>query len=519
MSTTSTSGSDKHLSLQRLIRNGVANFSRGVATGVVALTLPALLVRFLTPSSFTSWVILIQIATYVTLLEAGLQVSVGKFIAHESAQADARQRDSYYFGGIILLLGCAVIGIIAVILLSTRLSIIFPKIAQADLLEARTALFLIAGSAALGLPASAATGIFMGLERSSVPAGVIGGGRVIQCAVTVLVANLTHRLVPTAQAFAITSLTITVSQFAAVKLVGLGVKYSNSKISRKIFLDLLNYSATLSLWTAAGILVTGLDLPIVAYYDLASVAAYSLSASLISVFVGLASVIFNALLPRTAALVALGKTESVKALMINSTRFCCGLVLVCVVVGFLFAKPIMNLWIGETMAVRAIPFVRLLIIANSIRMLLIPFALILVGSGFHHLARFTPVAEGLANVIASVCLAAKFGGVGVAVGTIVGAVFGALLAVFYAMPRAHLVSCSPRTFLVDCVGRTLVLAVPACVLDVALPRLNIISQSIAWIATVVVTGLIFVTITLTVSEWNLLRIRANNLFRRRIFYT
>lgn len=493
-------GSKSH-SRSRLIRNSVANVSRGLATGVVALVLPALILRSLPKGEFAVWILILQIATYVALLEAGLQVTVGKFVAQEVARDRIRDRDSYFLAGMVLLGGCAVIGFAVIGVFALGFPVFFPKIPVSQLSLARESLLYVGGSAALSLPAAAATGVFIGLERNSVPAILIGGGRLLQCVITAAVAANTRHIIPTAMAFGFVSLLITLSQFIAVKFISPKITPSTKHLSRPVFKNLVSYSATLSLWTAAGILVTGLDIPIVARFDFPAVTPYALSATLIAVFVGLASLLFNALLPRVSALVALNREAEVRDLLLNSTRLCCAIVVVAGLAGYYGSEQVLRLWVGNEMAKSAAPIVKLLIIANAVRMPLIPFSLVLMGSGFHVLARYTPIAEGLSNVVTSLFLASMMGSIGVAIGTIVGAAVGITLAIALAMPKAKTVSCSVNVFLIDGIGRVLVLGLPWILVGCFFPVLSSLAKTGLCAVAFLITVLILATVTLKTQEW------------------
>ena len=55
---------------------------------LVALVLPPLLVHRLTPAEYSAWVLILQCAAYVNLLDLGLQTAVGKYIAAHDALSD-----------------------------------------------------------------------------------------------------------------------------------------------------------------------------------------------------------------------------------------------------------------------------------------------------------------------------------------------------------------------------------------------------------------------------------------------
>ncbi len=491
----------------RLLKNAGANVGRGIATGLVALALPAFLVKSLSPESFSVWALVIQIASYLSLLESGLQVAVGRFVAQEAARGDHQRRDAFYHAGLFLLLALAVIGVAGAFGAAALLSTFFPQVPPGQLSDARLALVVVGGSAALSLPASAASGVFIGLERNGIPSAIIGLGRIAQCVVTAITAHQTKSLSQTAIVFSGMALAISAAQMAAVKFFGPGLRLRGSTLTRPIFRELVCYSANLSLWTVSMLLVNGLDLPIVARFEFNHVAAYALTTSLISVFVGLAGVILNVLVPRTSSLVTLNQTAEVRRLMFNATRIASAMVIVFGIPAFFGARVILGLWVGPLLAEQGTPLFRLLLVANSLRMPFMPFALVLMGSGYHPLARLAPITEGITNVLCSLVLASFLGALGVAMGTVIGAFVGSALATFYTMPKVQDVACKPSQFLLDGIGRVLLVALPIVTLLLTYDRLPAAIKVITSLFAMLCSAIIVCTVTLTEDEWNSLKSR------------
>ena len=96
-----------------ILRNTLANLARGMATTLVTLLLPVILVRSLPAHSYTSWVLCVQLSTYILFLEAGTQVSVGKFVARERATGNQLSRDAYLLASLVILAVLTVLGLVA----------------------------------------------------------------------------------------------------------------------------------------------------------------------------------------------------------------------------------------------------------------------------------------------------------------------------------------------------------------------------------------------------------------------
>src|SRR5437899_7307515 len=80
----------------RLAKNAAANLARGGAAGIVALFLPAILVRHMSQLDYSVWVLVLQVAAFCGYLDFGLQTAVGRYVAFANEKRDAEQRDSIF---------------------------------------------------------------------------------------------------------------------------------------------------------------------------------------------------------------------------------------------------------------------------------------------------------------------------------------------------------------------------------------------------------------------------------------
>ncbi len=65
----------------RIAKNAAANLIRGGTAGVVAVFLPAILIRHMAQAEYSAWVLVLQVSAYCTYLDFGLQTAVGRYIA------------------------------------------------------------------------------------------------------------------------------------------------------------------------------------------------------------------------------------------------------------------------------------------------------------------------------------------------------------------------------------------------------------------------------------------------------
>ena len=128
-------------------------------------------------SEYSVWVLVLQVAAYSSYLDFGLQTAVGRYIAIANEKRDPHQRDSVFSTAFVGLSIGSVIAIMALIVVACIAGRIFPKIPVALLPSMRAALLIVGSSIAFGLPSSAWSGVFIGIQRNELIAAVIGGSK------------------------------------------------------------------------------------------------------------------------------------------------------------------------------------------------------------------------------------------------------------------------------------------------------------------------------------------------------
>ena len=490
-----------HRGNRRLFTNALLNLSRGAASALLPIALPAVLIRQLRPpDAFSAWVLILQVAAYVALLDLGLQVAVGRFVAREQQREATASRNAYYRGAVLMLAACAVLGVLSVTVVSWRLDLFFPNIPISVLSKARWAMFIVGVAASLGLPGSAAAGFFIGLERNVVPTVILGSGKAVQWIATSLTAWATHDLLLTAAAFGASYLIIQLLQLASVRILVPDSSSRVTRLARAPFKELVNYCATVSLWTVGSLLVTGLDIILVNRFQFGLVAAYASAANLIAVFIGIMSSAFNVLGARSSALDAGGNSERIGSLLLTASRWCGVLTLFAGIVAWTCGPWGLTRWLGPAIGLQALPILRILVIANGLRMPLVPYSVMLLGTGQQRVALWAPIVEGIANLIASVALGRIYGAIGVAFGTLIGAAFGVLWQIVINIPRTTVIPCRRLAFVREGYAKAAVAFMPLLVLFVpavsADPTLRIGVVGIA----IILTAAAFWFITLQENE-------------------
>lgn len=422
---------------RRFIKNAVANLGRGGATALVAVFLPPLLVRHMTAVSYGVWVLVMQVAAYIGYLDFGLQTAIGRYIAYATERRDYQQRNSVFSTAFAGLVAAAFVGLLLLLAAAAVVPVVFPSIPAETVPIMRWALLILGASMALGLPASAWSGVFIGLQRYEIPALVIGGARLISAVGVVIAAFAGRSVITMAAIMAITNVLSYGVQYAAAKRILPDVKFMASMVRRATANELLHYCFGLTVMSFSMLLVTGFDLILVGRFQFNAVTAYSVSAAMITFVAGALSAVLNVMMPHAAALHARQDPEELGRLVVLSTQVGVILLIFSGIPPLIYAAPILRLWIGQQYVPTGQPILVVLLIANMIRLVGLPYAIVLISAGQQRFIKISPLTEGITNLIASVALGAMMGAIGVALGTLIGSVFSVTTHLFYSMPRTN----------------------------------------------------------------------------------
>lgn len=421
----------------KLAKNSVWNFARGSAAAIAALLLPPVLVRHMGAEAFAVWALVLQIAAYVAYLDLGLQAAVGRYVAFATEINDSEARDGIFstaFAGLSL---AALLGIVLIVLAAAAAHRIFPSVPAAMLGPMRWATVIVGISVALGLPASALSGVFAGLQRYDIPALAIGGAKVISAAGLVVAALEGKSLVTMAVILAGANLLSYAVQYEALRRVLPDLRFRLALIQAATVRELSGYCFSLSVWLFSMLLVNGFDLILVARFQFSAMAPYAVAATLVVFLAGSQNAIFGVIMPHAATLQARANSEGLGKLLISSTRLGVLTLLATGLPLIVFAAPLLKVWIGPAFAQSGAGLLVILVVANMVRLAGSPYASILIGTGQQRLVTVSPLMEGICNLVLSIVLGLRYGAIGVAWGTLIGAVVGMSAHVLYNMKKTE----------------------------------------------------------------------------------
>ncbi len=451
-----------------LLKNAMANVVRGTAGALVAVILPPFLTRLMSSDAFGAWSLVLQLSAFVGYLDFGIQTAIGRFVAHTGESGDTEHRDRIVSTSMAVLVAAGALGIAGTAGLALLIPRVFHQVPPLLLRDSRWALVLVGGSLAVGLPCSLINGIFAGIQRYEIPAAVIGGSRLLSALFVILIVRRGGDITQMGAAVAAVNLASYGVQYLLYRKMAPRVQFSSNLVSRRAGRELFDYSFSLSVWSVAMLMVSGLDVSLVAHFEFEKVAYYSVAATLIVFLTGVQNALFNVMIPSTAVMQARASSIQLGQVMITATRYGSFILLLMGLPLLLAAKGILAMWVGPRYAEQGAQILEVLTIANMIRLTAVPYVMILIGTGQQRLVTVTPLLEGGSNLIASAIGGFLFGGIGVAIGTLVGAVVGVSGNLFYNMRRTMEVRFRIADYVRDGLLRPLVCALPLLAVDLGL---------------------------------------------------
>lgn len=415
-------------------KNAVANLAKMSASWLVVLFLPPLLVRVLDKPTYATWVLVLQIGTYVGIFDGGIQSAIGRFVARaDGLQDDRYMRQTLSSAGLIMLIAGIATALLTA-LVSWQLDHLFHGIPSSIGPDARKALFIVGMSLALSLPFSTLAGVFLGLQMNQVNALAGSLGKIAGAAGAAWAAYHRQGLYAMALWIGLGNLLQALIYLLAWKRFSASGFLRRAHITRSALREFINFCYAMFATQLGGILITGMDMPVVAAFDFHSAAYYAVAATA-STMLNAQGAIVTTLIPVASGMSASSSPHRLGQVVLKTTRYATAILCILTFPLLFGMYPFLRLWVGLDYARHALPLAVILVVAQFIRITLMPYAAVGFGTGQQQQMLISPLGEGIVNLICSVIGIHFFGAIGVAVGTLIGACVGILLHFTVSMPR------------------------------------------------------------------------------------
>ncbi|QNI31580.1 hypothetical protein H7849_21305 [Alloacidobacterium dinghuense] len=429
-----------------VVKNALANVVRGGASAIAALVIPHFLTHALDHEHFAAWSLLLQIAAYANYLDFGLQTAVARYLAQAIELGDEGRRDrliSTTFG-LLMLAGVLVLAVLGAII--WWFPQIFHSVPLQTVSDLRVALVIMTATACIMLPVSTFTGVLIGSHRNEYPAIAIGGSRILGAIAVLVTVRYTQSLSLLALSLCSFQLLGGLAQYHIAERLLPGMRVRFSYVDHAMARELIGYCSTLTIWSFSMLLIGGLDVTIIGYFDFSAVAQYSLATTLISFFMGLSNSIFSALLAPVAMLQSRKEYERIRRLVTTSTRLNTYGCMALTVAAFFCGGNLLKIWVGPAYAAKVLPILEILLVAQTVRLTGSAYAVVLVALGLQRYGLFPAVVEGILNLALSVLGMRVIGAVGVAWATLIAAAVAIAMQVVLIMQWAHEIKMNRSTF-------------------------------------------------------------------------
>jgi O-antigen/teichoic acid export membrane protein len=425
--------------LATMAKNAVANLFRYGAGWIIVLFLPPLLVRVLDKPTYGVWLLLLQLAAYVSVLDVGIQLAVSRYVA----QAEGLQ-DRHYLARLMsscgmLLSVASVVTLLLTGLASWQLTDIFREIPGSIAASARHALVVLGVSLALTLPFSVLAGFFVGVQKNEITAFATSAGK-FAGALGIGWAAYHH------QGLLVMAVWVGVGNLLQCVMYGVFWKREGKRdllqyahVQHAMAREFLIFCAAMFVSQFSSILVTGMDMPIVAAFDFRSAAYYGVAAMLSTALTVPHGAIVFALLPVAAGMSARKDPRRLGEALLKTTRFATALLCLIALPLLLLMPLFLRVWVGADYARQALLLAEILVVAQFIRFTMLPYAMFGFAAGQQQRMLASPVVEGIVNVVCSLAAVQFIGARGVALGTLIGSVAGVWLHLTVSLRRTDCV--------------------------------------------------------------------------------
>jgi O-antigen/teichoic acid export membrane protein len=473
-----------------IAKNSIANLARQGAAWVVVLLLPPLLVRVLDKPSYATWVLILQLAAYVGMLDAGLQSAIARFVARADGLGDRRYMGRMLSSaGLILVLSSAVAAVLT-LLAAWQLGHLFHGIPVAIYREASRALAVVGLSMAISLPFSTLAGMFAGLQRNEINAVAGSVGKILGACGAGWAAFHHQGLTVMAAWMAAGNLVQPAIYYAAWRKLAPHIHMARHLVDWGGVKEFSGFWSAMLIAQFGTLLISGLDLPIVVAFDFRAAAYYAIATTISNMLIVPQSAIVSTLMPVAAGISSGDSAHRLGEILIKTTRYATAILCLIAIPLMFGIHPFLRLWVGADYADHALPLAEVLIAAQLVRLSLLPYATIGFSVGQQNRMLISPFVEGGVNLVCSLVLVQWMGAIGVAIGTGIGSLVGVLIHFVISMPRTHLIAFSRRRLVFSGLVRpALCIAPPAAVMIVIVVRM-----SSDWLlaAGAVVTGMVAV---------------------------
>jgi O-antigen/teichoic acid export membrane protein len=402
-------------------KNVAISLMRVVFNSLVALALPAYLTHHLPIETYGAWVLILQLAAFVSFLDLGIQIGVAKFVAEYDARNDLAGAGKHASAGLAMMSLTGALGIGLTSILAWQVPRLFHSMPSALYWDVRVSVLLVGSSLSFALLCSVFAAVFIGLQQYGIPTTIMVLNRALYTLAVCTTVHYQGSLIAMGAAVAFINISTSLLQVFAWRKMLSRIQISLRAVDSTILRKMFNYCLALSVWTAAMLCISGLDVTIVGHYDFKETAFYSLATLPTNLIISIISSAIGPMLPAASALSTQRTPLGMGSILFRITRYSSILLLLTGLPLLVCGYSILHLWVGQVYALHSVRYLQVLVLATVLRNLCMPYATIVMAVGKQKVATAAAIAEAIVNLGSSIYLAHLFGAIGVAAGTLLGA--------------------------------------------------------------------------------------------------
>jgi O-antigen/teichoic acid export membrane protein len=422
----------------KVLRGSASNVTRLFVTVFLGLLLPRILIGTLSRDEYSAWVLILQLSSYVALLDLGLQTVIAKFMAEHHARQDSEASARLLSTSVSVLALTTLVGFGLVAVLAWNVPLLFAQMPNNLYSEVRVGLVAVGLSSALALPFGPFLSSFIGLQSYLAPT-ILSVGSKTMTVFVVLMLTVAHASLSTlAIGYASVTLATCIAQyFTWQKFLKPSIAFRPFRLYRSTASILFRSGGVIALWSVGTVIVSGLDTVVVGHYDFANTGYFALAMSATTFIILFANDLVSPIMPALSAMHVSSGPEQVAAVVLRISRLYSMVVIAVSLLAAGLAFPILTLWVGPVFAAHAARFLQLLLVANCIRQIGYTYSLALIATNRQAVGLPASIGEAAVNLGSSLALVLSLGAPGVAIGTAIGAVVSVVGHVVISIPLAR----------------------------------------------------------------------------------
>lgn len=431
-------------SLRVLANNAAANLVQPGIAWVIVLFLPPILIRTLDRPTYATWMLLLQIGTYVSMLNDSIRMCGRHFVGRSQGLGDRGYLISILSSGAAIITAASFVAALFGLLAFAEFPRIFRSVPAALIPQTTLALLIVCLAMAGGLPFSIISGAFEGYQRSVVPAVLSAGFRVAGAIGIAWAAYRRQGLVAMALWFGASNFLLRVAYVPAWRKWGTGRILRLSSIAFAQIREFLKFWGSLLANQFCYRLIGGLDLPIVAIFDFRNAAYYAVAVILSQILIVPCGAAIYSIQPVVSSVSARGTPGRLGEALIKLTRWSNAILALLTLPLLTGMSIVLRLWVGSNYATHSLSIAMLLVTAVFVRFQMLPYTLAATCAGRQHSTLIASAFEAITNFLFSLLLVRRFGAIGVGSGALIGAFVGVMVHFFVSIRLTNDAICVDR---------------------------------------------------------------------------